>query len=248
MNKMLILLLFLVASFSLKAQQISNQVINSTGGFRQSIGTFSVEFSLGEPITTTLSSASIKLTQGFLQPEINRVIPVELLFFNAALKNKQTAHLTWATSSELNADYFSVEKSQNGKDFTAVGKVKAVGNSSQKNDYFYDDLVLNSDKIIYYRLKQLDLNGAFKYTQVVAISLQNEHQDGVKIYPNPAKNTITIESINPVKSVNIYNVQGILIKQSKRTDIDISDCAAGVYLLEVENTEGTLSRIKFIKL
>lgn len=231
------------------AQQISNQIINSTGGFGQVFGNYSVEYAVGEPITTTLSEPSMTLTQGFLQPEIRLIIPVELVFFNARLRDEQTAQLTWETRSELNADYFSVEKSLNTVDFTPIGQVKAAGNSTKKQDYFYDDTLLSSEKIIYYRLKQVDVNGAFKYTKIAAVYVPTTDKQGqIKVYPNPARYNITIESIKPIKSVNIYTIQGILIAKSVTPDINISDYAAGIYVLEVENTEGGISRVKFIKL
>ncbi len=174
-------------------------------------------------------------------------IPVELLFFNAQKVDKQRVKLNWATSSELNSNYFDIEKSTDGVNFKAIGQVKAAGNSSKKTDYTFDDNLLATDKIVYYRLKQMDINGDFKYSKAVAIYDAIDKKTALKVYPNPAKNTITIDNSTTIKSINVYNLQGILINTSKINTIDISNYSAGIYLLEVENTEGSVSRIKFVK-
>ncbi len=174
-------------------------------------------------------------------------IPVELLSFSGQLLDKQTVKLDWATASEAHAAYFGVEKSVNGKDFKTINTVKAIGNSTKRNDYTFNDVLLETDKIVYYRLKQMDVNGGFKYTKTLTIYNNATKNGTLKVYPNPARNTITVDVSEGIKSVNVYNLQGILIKQSRTHDVNISDCAAGIYLLEVENTEGVLSRVKFVK-
>ena len=174
-------------------------------------------------------------------------IPVELLSFTGQLIDKQTVKLDWATASERNAAYFSVEKSVNGKDFKTIGTVNAIGNSAKRNDYTFNDVLSEMDKIMYYRLKQMDVNGDFKYTKTVTIYNNASKNSTLKVYPNPATHTITVDVTEGIKSVNVYNLQGILVKQSRMNEVNISDCAAGIYLLEVENTEGVLSRVKFVK-
>lgn len=248
MLKSFLLCAFITIASVAAAQQLSHQVVNATGGFGQLLGNYFVEYTVGEPITTTLNGPATILTQGFLQPQTSLIIPVELLFFDAQLLGTHTAHLTWATSSERNAAYFGVEKSLNGRDFKELGQVKAVGQSSKTTSYFFDDALLSVDRVVYYRLKQVDADAAFKYTKIVAVYLPTTGKESqVKVYPNPAVTTITVESMKPIKWVNIYNIQGVLLRKSASSILDISDCAAGIYVLEVENTEGGTSKIKFIK-
>jgi hypothetical protein len=190
----------------------------------------------------------------------NVTIPVELLFFNAQNIDKQTVRLDWATSSEINSAYFDVEKSENGRDFKTIGTVKSAGNSSKKTVYFFDDNnLLFRNKIVYYRLKQVDINGQFKYTKTITFYTDLNKNNALKVFPNPAKNTILIDYLTPIKSINVYNLQGVLIKKlminslnnslfnSTINELNIADFSVGIYLLEVENTEGVLSRIKFVK-
>jgi hypothetical protein len=175
-------------------------------------------------------------------------IPVELLNFTGQFIDKQTVRLDWATSSELNSDYFSIEKSGNGKDYQSIGKVKAAGSSSHKIGYSFDDnSVTKNDKISYYRLKQVDENGSFKYSKTIAVYQESGKNNPIKVYPNPAKNTIFVETNDVIKSINIYNLQGILVAHSTTNTLNISDFPTGIYVLEVENTEGSLSRSKFVK-
>jgi hypothetical protein len=84
MLKTLFFLALFAVTTTAMAQQISNQVVNSTGGSGQTNGGFSISYSVGEPITTTLSTATTKLTQGFLQPETR--IRTGILFQNSADK------------------------------------------------------------------------------------------------------------------------------------------------------------------
>jgi Secretion system C-terminal sorting domain/Endonuclease/Exonuclease/phosphatase family/Family of unknown function (DUF5689) len=175
-------------------------------------------------------------------------VPVELLSFSGQLIDKQTVRLDWATSSEINSNYFSIERSTDGKDFKAIEQVKAAGNSNQKINYTFDDnSFLATNNVVYYRLKQVDFNGAFKYSKTVAIYTEITKNTPIKVYPNPAKNTISVDNSASIKSINIYNLQGVLMAKSLINNVDISTFSAGIYLLEVENTEGSLSRIKFVK-
>jgi hypothetical protein len=176
-------------------------------------------------------------------------IPVELLFFSGQLIDKQLVRLDWATSSEINADYFSIERSTNGKEFNSIAKVKSVGNSSKKTTYLFNDsLITELNKTLYYRLKQVDYNGAFKYSKIIAINNSINKNAHIKVYPNPANNTLFVENSNAFKSINIYNLQGVLIKKSLINEVDISAISAGIFVLEVENTEGVLSRVRFVKM
>ena len=69
----------------------------------------------------------------------------------------------------------------------------------------------------------------------------------LKIYPNPAKNWVRIDGVSAIKSVQIFSIQGQLMKKSPQKEIDISDLEKGIYLLVVEYTEGGRSRVKFVK-
>lgn len=110
------------------------------------------------------------------------VLPVELLFFKSK-KESSRISLSWATASELNFDYFDIEKSTDGVTFKSIGTVKGNGTTSERHDYKLDDEKPMIGKN-YYRLKSVDFDGYTEYFDVVMVDF-----DGLKnfsIYPNPA--------------------------------------------------------------
>jgi hypothetical protein len=99
------------------------------------------------------------------------VLPIELLSFTAAFQNNQIL-LQWSTGSEINNDYFSLERSINTFDSEVIGYVNGAGNSSQTLHYqFIDQNPLSG--ITYYRLKQTDFDGSYEYSEWVAVEAQD---------------------------------------------------------------------------
>ncbi len=97
--------------------------------------------------------------------ETGSVLPIELISFNAMCKNGSVL-LTWTTASETNNNYFTIERSRNGKDFESIAYVTGAGNSKRLNKYtFNDDASMSGN--LYYRLKQTDYNGHFSYSNSV---------------------------------------------------------------------------------
>ncbi|MBK7958341.1 MAG: hypothetical protein IPK03_09595 [Bacteroidetes bacterium] len=78
--------------------------------------------------------------------------------------------LNWITSSEKNNEKFDIERSANGIDYAKIGEVKGSGNSIIQRKYRFDDLKLDDAPIHYYRLKQVDFDGQFEYSKIIAIS------------------------------------------------------------------------------
>ncbi|MEH0157250.1 hypothetical protein V6R21_24265 [Limibacter armeniacum] len=103
----------------------------------------------------------------------NSVLPVELIFMSAQPNSEGGVHLTWATASEVNNDYFEIQRSTDGKHFTSIGFVEGNGTAQQRIDYSYFDAeTLNGN--LFYRLKQVDYNGAFEYFHLVVNHTQPE--------------------------------------------------------------------------
>lgn len=121
----------------------------------------------------------IKITITYSSP-----LPVTLTSFTAEPENGKVV-LKWTTASEINNDFFTVERSSNGASFTGVGTVKGAGNSTASKDYsLIDDSPLKGTS--YYRLKQTDLDGKFEYFSIIAVQNETINGDCVfKVYPNP---------------------------------------------------------------
>ncbi|MEO5572789.1 MAG: hypothetical protein ABIT08_15525, partial [Bacteroidia bacterium] len=98
-------------------------------------------------------------------------LPVELVSFSAkAIDNKEVL-CQWTTASEINNDYFTIERSRNGRDFEEAGKVNGAGNSTVAINYSFIDKDPYKG-IAYYRLKQTDSNGQFSYSQIVKVTIK----------------------------------------------------------------------------
>jgi len=122
-------------------------------------------------------------------------LPITLETFSATKFNERSSKLNWRTSSEINSDYFGIERSQDGSNWETIGRVTAAGNSSKELAYeFIDDklpLIRSKEQVFYYRLRMTDLDGKYKYSDVRGVNFGKLSSGVVSIYPNP-----TVEHIN----------------------------------------------------
>lgn len=110
------------------------------------------------------------------------VLPVVLSSFNAESASNGTVNIAWETASEVNCDYFSVERSMDGNNFEVISSVKGAGNTSTSSKYSYIDDNPHSP-VSYYRLKQVDFDGKFEIFKVVSVNLNPIRE--IVVYPNP---------------------------------------------------------------
>jgi hypothetical protein len=176
------------------------------------------------------------------------IMPLSLKNFNASLINNK-ASLTWSTSNEINVKGFSIERSTDGSNFTEAGFVKASNGTS--NQYSFNDAVTIIGTT-YFRLKMLDKDGSFKYSQVVVLNSKKSIK--LDVYPNPVTNTITLShtKADNTASIKIVTVEGRTIATynvqagATQTSIDATKLTRGNYLVVFEN-EGAKSTSQFIK-
>jgi parallel beta-helix repeat protein len=109
-------------------------------------------------------------------------LPVTLVSFNASY-NGNHVDLTWATATEINNNYFNIERSFDGKSFEAIGKVEGAGSHQGYLNYDFVDASSLSG-VVYYRLKQVDFDGAYTYSAIRVVSILSSEQ--VIVYPTPA--------------------------------------------------------------
>ncbi len=172
-------------------------------------------------------------------------LPIKLASFTGVL-NKNTVELNWVTASEFNSSYFSVERS-GGLSFAAIGKVNCQGNSNQLQQYTFADLQpLQGNN--YYRLKQVDKDGKFAYSNTVHIVLGTLPY--LKAYPNPAKNSVSISGLGPSASLSLIDVSGKTIRQSVANGntcaFNIQSLAPGIYFIRVKQGS-KITILKMIK-
>lgn len=96
-------------------------------------------------------------------------LPVTLLFFKGINVENKYSHLTWSTALEIDNDGFYIEKSVDAINFESIGLVKGKGNSTVLNSYNFDDYYVELYKTYYYRLKQVDYDGKFEYSNIISV-------------------------------------------------------------------------------
>jgi hypothetical protein len=186
-------------------------------------------------------------------------LPIELLSFGGRAIDEVNL-LEWATATELNNDYFVPEKSYDGINFVEMSRVKGAGNSN--TSLFYDQLDENPyAPVTYYKLKQVDYDGQYTYSDVIAIARETGGGGAeiVNLFPNPASTLINIEIFSPTDGyaeIEIVDLYGRTILKSntsinKGMDVviyDISPLATGVYFSRINFvTSGNTAVKRFVK-
>ncbi|HEV7780227.1 MAG TPA: LamG-like jellyroll fold domain-containing protein [Chitinophagaceae bacterium] len=171
--------------------------------------------------------------------------------------SKQAAgiKLNWETISEQNTSHFEIEKSSDGTNFHTLGNISAKGNSNDKTYYSFLD-VSASTTTNFYRLKMVDIDGAFTYSRVVVIKNNNSLPD-IQLFPNPAHDVLQLQLpsrknspvsiyINNATGQSFYNRSLQLQEGMNATSIPVQHLPAGTYYLVTENGDGRQIR-SFIK-
>lgn len=177
-------------------------------------------------------------------------LPVELVDFQAMLNNSRTVDLTWTTLSEINNDYFIVQRSEDGFSWQNLTMVDGNGTTSTQHDYASVD-EYPSNGITYYRLQQVDFDGAISYSVIRSVSLSQ--QENVLVLPNPFDDqcVLYLGEKTTIKSIEIINALGQLVQQvsvetadQKNVVLDFSNMASGMYYLKAD---GVTMNQKLIK-
>jgi metallopeptidase family M12-like protein/type IX secretion system substrate protein len=186
---------------------------------------------------------------------VDALVPVELIEFNGRL-NQDKVLLSWRTATEINNDYFLIEKSVDGRNFEKLGTVKGDGNSVISQEYG----LVDEHPIIgvnYYRLTQVDFDGNYEvFNKIVAIEYLGVQN--MVIQPNPVKGD-QIQLIYQTNTegdlkVDIYNVTGQLVQQldleadATRNvfDISLNNFSSGVYIIRTAH-HNNIQSLRFVK-
>jgi hypothetical protein len=175
---------------------------------------------------------------------INLPLPVGLLSLQGEVVDQQT-ELSWMTAWELNSDYFEVERSADGQQFSEIGLVKSMGNSDVEQAYQFTDLnPING--INYYRLKQVDIDGRVEYSNIIRVRLEGDSK--ILVSPNPFRDYINISfEMQEKRAVEftLFSIKGEQIISRKmdvdgtmEEKIDLPDLPEGVYLYQIRTGKG----------
>lgn len=177
------------------------------------------------------------------------ILPVSFTAFTATQTGKSVL-LNWETAQELNNSYFAVERSTNGLNFTEIGRVGSKGNSSQPQPYVFEDINYANGHN-YYRLRQVDLDGTFNYSSIVSVDALTTQT--LKIYPNPVKDLLHVEGLNPdvTTTLSIVNTAGKVLYQFTTTgrsyNYNLQHLPAGTYYLRIMGSDKKTNTLKFVK-
>jgi hypothetical protein len=171
------------------------------------------------------------------------LLPVNFTSFHIS-KSGQNIQLSWSTDKEINNSHFDVERSFNGLDWQKIAVVVSAGsNNSNNNNYSYNDKAISSP-VVYYRLRQVDIDGRSVYSSIKTIRM-GEAISAVRIY-GFAKNVV-IDLNTSVKSnltVSIVNTSGQVISKqtfsnpSYKINLTIPVASTGAYFVQITDNKG----------
>jgi hypothetical protein len=214
------------------------------GNFKNDLATDTILFNA----SATFYHAYILIDDVSLTPVSCGPLPVEWIDFTATPSHQEVI-LNWKTFLELNNDYFIIERSKSGDQWTPLSKIRGSGNSTSEIDYNTIDEHPFSG-VSYYRIRQVDFDGSYTYSGIQKISRGNS--EDILIYPNPASQYLNINMSNLYQpTLTLYNSLGqeIIYRSSgneKNLHIDTSDLSSGIYMLMIEADGILVKREKII--
>jgi len=185
-------------------------------------------------------------------------LPVTLLNFSAAYRNGVTV-LNWETENEVNFSHYEVErKTESGADYIIVDSKQANGNAGRSAYTSSDNISSLTDGVVYYRLRMVDVDGKFKYSNVIMVRKEKKTITGISLSPNPvistANATVRFEAAsNAVVSLRVMDMAGrqVLSQQNNVTggtnSIQVNNLnrlQPGLYIIQLVNGN-ELSSFKF---
>jgi hypothetical protein len=199
---------------------------------------------------TTYNTSS---PQAIFIANIATPLPVNILSFTgkAIAAGNQ---LNWTVAQEDNFSHYEVLRSDNGRDFNAVGTVYALNNSLDMKSYSFVDADAKSD-LNYYKLRLVDNNGSFAYSSLVVVNRTNIVPTVSNVFPNPASTQLNVE-LNEVATdnmtVTIQDLTGKILYQAENVSaqssvysFDINSLNRGVYIIRIQDEMGNISVSRF---
>lgn len=188
----------------------------------------------------------------------NLALPVELISFDVR-DNTKNLELTWSTASEIRNDFFTVERSTDGRNFSSIGIIDGAGSTSEKTDYSYTDnsiKKMQSVTTVYYRLMQTDLDGKTTYSPIISAKTGAGSQLEIGKIKQLASNLeVSFYAGNNTPTViTVFDMSGKVIasnrltpsKGSNTTLFNSSSLSHGIYVVNINNGITTSSK-KFLK-
>lgn len=168
-------------------------------------------------------------------------LPVSLLSFSAAYRNGSTV-ISWETENEVNFSHYELgRKTETAADYTTIDSKTAKGNSTVSSYQSTDNISSLTADVVYYRLKMVDNDGKFKYSQVVMVRKEKKSLSGISINPNPvlsgASTTVRLESERSSQvSLRVLDMAGRQVLQQQ------NNITSGTNSIQVNNLNKAATR------
>ena len=185
-------------------------------------------------------------------------LPVTLVSFTASAQ-RDHVYLQWQTASEINNDYFELQRATDPEQFVSIAKISGAGTATTPNQYDYQDFTAPNG-LLYYRLKQTDFDGTTSYSNIVALQYNGNNSTYLQVYPNPARpNQAVISGYNfspeTTVTVTLFGSGGhltttkeVITDRNGSFTLQLTDIAAlqaGLYILRA-NDNGRAATTKLI--
>ena len=184
------------------------------------------------------------------------VLPIEWIDFNAQFNGSYT-ELNWITGKEINNFEYVIERRhESEKNFVAIGKEAASTNlSAARHDYTYDDFNVVANGVYYYRIKQVDRDGSFTYSKVIAVKKTATKEFNVQLYPNPVRDVLKVEveiGEDGTLKVEVIDASGKQVmsqpfggytKAGKHIyELNTSNLSTGNYIMKIQSPTGVVNQ------
>jgi len=181
----------------------------------------------------------------------NATLPVNFVSFNAAKANDQMVTINFTTSDEVNNSHFEIQRSVDGINWTNIAVLFPANDGGNIHLYKYNDKFAVKSAV-YYRIRQVDMDGKYKFSSVKLIGGTSSNQD-TKIFVS-AKNTVTVDLVNVSENnvmVRLISMNGTVVNQVKnvaaqRITIGSGNLSAGAYVVQVTGKSGLISSRKVL--
>jgi hypothetical protein len=221
---------------------------------KTNISSFKVKYGAKSLLSGASTRQYSLYMKGFLYPS-QATLPVKLVDFSARY-NKPDVNLSWKSSEEINLNYYMLEQSADGNNYSTVCLVFAAAENGRGAEYSYVDHKASQRGLVYYRLKMVDNDGKFSYSPTRIIRFETNDQLVLTTFPNPFTTDlkITLPSAwqDKLVAIDICNVKGQVVKSamishaSQTETMNLSGLDGGIYFLKA-SSGGQIINQKLIK-
>jgi hypothetical protein len=204
---------------------------------------------VAEATFANCDGSSITLSDDIIVTCAQILLPVEWLGFEASLVDEgASVQCNWQTASEHNNDFFTIERSADGQQWSAIGTVDGSGTSSEVNAYTWIDRYPLAGTS-YYRIRQTDYNGAGDVSDKRAI-VRDAGALAFSVYPNPGDGLFNIVGVAPEAELRVYDIQGreVAVRTEGQQRLDLRHASEGHYIIEVRLSDAIKPRRQLIQI